>query len=288
MVEPRVHLHVDQVGACGGEGTLDAGEGRLGEKDHVVRRRLRLRADGCADLLEERVGCRELDDAIDAHAHRGEACPSDGDGVTRRRVEVGSGLLGKEYARSGTREGADLAREGAGVVGRQPEDDPGSRRLHRTAGARGEARGGAETHREGRSDPGKGPGGRDHAGRRGAALGLDLPVDRDAPDCPVGHLRGGRREEGSDRGEQGDADGHPEGGRDQAAPASREQPSDPGRGQHEISRKVVWSRPSCISQRSGRRSATVGSWVVTTRAAPLWSAAARSTSMTADPFARSS
>ena len=78
----------------------------------------------------------------------------------------------------------------------------------------------------------------------------------------------------------------PSGGREQARAAVRDQAARarsarpcglPGR-----------SRPLCISQRSASRSATAGSWVATTSAAPTCSAAASSTSTTAAPLARSS
>ena len=88
----------------------------LAEDQHVVRRCGRLGSDGCADLLEQRVGLGKVDDSVDDDVDRRDAGPSDADGVAGRRMQVGGGLLCNQDSVVGADQGADGAGKLLAVV----------------------------------------------------------------------------------------------------------------------------------------------------------------------------
>ena len=109
---------------------------RRREQDHVVGRRLRLGAGRRADLLEQRVGRREVDDAVDAHRRRLPPARPIVDRVARLRVQVRRRLLGEQRRRSPRAgERAQLARERLRVAGGQAEHPAGPGALRRAAGS---------------------------------------------------------------------------------------------------------------------------------------------------------
>src|SRR6185295_10611627 len=131
-------------------------------------------------------------------------------------------------------------------------------------------------------------GGGQYAGGVAVRLRLDLPVHGDPRDRALGHLGLGGGEEGADRRQQGHGDRHAGGGGDEPARAAPDDAVQPAQRSHARCAVVKARRPSRISQRSGSRSATSGSWVATIRAAPLCRAASSSTSTTAEAFSWSS
>ena len=96
-------LGVDQIGANDSERIEQRVPRRCGDDDDVVGRCLRLGTGGGADVLEQRVGLGDVDDAGDCEGGRGQSGPADGDGVTGNCAKVGRGLLEEEntVARAG-------------------------------------------------------------------------------------------------------------------------------------------------------------------------------------------
>ncbi len=201
-----VELGRDQVGPRLGERVEDLVPGRLRQQEHVVGRRGRLRAGGRADLLEERVGLRQVDDAVDAYARRAEPGTADAHRVARQGVQVGRGLLGDQRAGRGAREEAQLSGERTRVGVRDAQDDARTGGLRGGAGA-GEAGGTAEAHRERRAHSRCGPHGGEDGVRIGAGGLLHLPVHGDLGGGPPGHGRLGGGEEGAEGAEERHGDG---------------------------------------------------------------------------------
>ena len=261
-------LRADEVRARPSEGRLDPVERRRGQEDDVVGRRLRLRADRRADLLEERVGGGKVDHAVDLDLHRSAAHAADRDHVARHRVEVGGGLLGEQDAGASPGQHAQLAGERPRVSGRQAEHPSRPRALHRAACLRVEARGRSEPDGQRTPYPGLAANRGEHRRRVRIGLGFDLPVDRHARDGAGRHLRGRGREERADRGDQRHGQRDTGSRRQYATATVGEYSAQPDQSDHAGSSRAE-SRPLCISQRCARRSATAGSWVLTRSAAPV-------------------
>ena len=187
----------------------------LREQQHVVRRRGGLRARQRADLLEQRVGVRQVDDPADRHpwaggrpaARRRRSSP----GATCR-LEAVCWASSTPFRRS--RQQPQLTRE------RRPRSRAGSPSTRAAPVVCAvpwavAVRPGTGVNRD-RSVPAldRGTCGPGRARRRASDAGLDLhlPVDGDAGDRALGHLRVRRRQEGPDRRDQGHADGDTERG----------------------------------------------------------------------------
>ena len=206
------------------------------EQQHVVGRRLRLRARWQPDLLEQRVGLREVDHAIHADADRCEPGALDRDGVAGRGVEVGGRLLCDQHAGRRTGKVADHTREHRSVSRGQAEHHTRPGGLRTRSGCRRESTGRRELHRERATYAGRRLRGCKHGGGVRPGLGLHLPVDADRRHGACGH-RGFRcGEEGADRGEQRDGDGDPCRGGDEACAAPGDEPAHPCQTEHGSSR----------------------------------------------------
>jgi hypothetical protein len=125
-VRPRdVELKDHQVRPGPGERVEDLVPGRRRQQQDIVRRGRRLRPGRRADLLEERVGLGQVDDAVDADAYRSKAGPADTHGAAGAGVQVGGRLLGDEHTSRGSGERAQRPGERLGVAVRNAQDDPG-------------------------------------------------------------------------------------------------------------------------------------------------------------------
>ena len=173
----------------------------------------------------------QVDDAVDLDP-RGGSARADGDDIPGSRVEVRRGLLVEEHAGARSGEHADHARERGAVAVGQPEHAAGPGLLRRPADRSREAAGAREGHRQRAGDAGVVPGRCEDCRGACAGLRLDLPVDGHLLDGAPGHLRGRRGQEGPDRRQERHADGDAERGRDEAAAAVRQQPSDPAQRDH--------------------------------------------------------
>ena len=71
---------------------------RQGQDHHVVGRRPEPGTRGCDDRLEQRVGLRKIDDAVDSKMLRRGAGPPDLDDGPRDGVQIGRGLLRQQHA----------------------------------------------------------------------------------------------------------------------------------------------------------------------------------------------
>ncbi len=249
-----------------GEGVEQVVPLRGREEEHVVGRRLRLGLRRCADVLEERIGLREVDDPVDGDRDRVEPGSSEvtvSPGATWRLAAVCWATSTPLPARPGR--GSRQGRRPV-VVG-QAEDDARSGGLRRATGGGLEPRGGGRSRPSGGLDERVGGDRRLEPGQVGAGLGLDLPIDGDVADGAPGHGCLGGGEEAPIEARRATAMATP------AAAASRRPPrrpgeaAEPGEGDHSL----IGALRLASSTRVGIRSTMAGSWVVTTRPAPRWS-----------------
>lgn len=202
-----MELNGRQVGPESGERVEHVMPGRLRQQQHVVRRRGRLRPGGRVDLLEQRVGLRQVDDAVDAHACRAKARSADAYGVAGAGVQVRCGLLGDQDAGRRAGERAQLPGKRASIAVREAQDDTRPGGLRRGPGT-GEPAGLTEGHRQCHAYARGGPDRGEHSVRIRAAAHLYLPRPRcrwrnewygepcppsDLPDTPALTTLGTRR-----------------------------------------------------------------------------------------------
>ncbi len=250
------------------------------DEEHVVRGCDRLGLRWCADGLEERVGLGQIDDARHGDRHRVTAGKIDGHTVAGYDVKVGRGLLGYEDPAAGSREEPDLSGECRRVARRQSEDDGRSGCLRGALRRRRQPAALGEPDRKSFRDAGCGSGGCDNSRRVRALCHLDLPIDRH-PRCRAsGHRRLGGSEERAEAREHGNRDRDACRCRDQGSRTSADQTAHPQSDHGRVPFLSLCdggasgrSLPSSIRHRSGSRSATSGSCVLMTRAAPSRSAA---------------
>ena len=282
-----LHLVAHEPGPYAREAVEQPVPASRGENDHVVGR-WKWSSRACRPHRPEKLlWRREVDHAVDPESHGPQRSALDADRVADGHTEVGGSLLGEQDALASPDELPELVGVGAPVVRRNAEHEAGAGSpvdTMRPGGEPADARVVDEQCRAHAREM------RDRApdmGRARARLRLDLPIQRHARQRPLRHGRGRSREERSDCRDQRNRDGDARGRRENARPPVQDQAGEPARN-HQAALRSLRRRPSEMLQHCSSRAAISASCVATTSAAPVASAASRSTSTTCAAVAVSS